>query len=281
LLINNGGNDMSFTPSFLIGDTVTNDNIRASFQCGNMGGMRRSHTTNTLVIISDHTKGLYEDKWFGDELHYTGMGKSGDQALDFMQNKTLAESNSNGVDVHLFEALLPSEYIYRGQVYLYGNPYQETQPGEDGTNRRVWMFPVKLKVSFQPLDNIVFEKYKQAKQKKARKLSDAELRKRAQQGGGQKVSRREVTSANYVRDEYVAEYSKRRAGGFCQLCNNPAPFKDNNGKPYLECHHIQWLSKDGTDTIDNTVALCPNCHKKMHIIDLDSDKVILMQKASR
>ncbi len=69
---------MSFKPSFSIGDTVTNEDIRLAFQCGNMGGMRRSHKTNTLVIISDHTKGLYEDKWIGDELHYTGMGKSGD-----------------------------------------------------------------------------------------------------------------------------------------------------------------------------------------------------------
>lgn len=25
----------------------------------------------------------------------------------------------------------------------------------------------------------------------------------------------------------------------------------------------QWLSNDGEDTIDNTIALCPNCHRKM------------------
>ncbi|WP_296863638.1 HNH endonuclease [Thermosyntropha sp.] len=29
--------------------------------------------------------------------------------------------------------------------------------------------------------------------------------------------------------------------------------------------HIEWLSRGGTDTIDNTVALCPNCHRKMHV----------------
>ena len=40
-----------------------------------MGGMRRSKTTGTLVIISDHTKGLYDDKWYGHELHCIGMGK--------------------------------------------------------------------------------------------------------------------------------------------------------------------------------------------------------------
>lgn len=84
--------------------------------------MRRSKATNSLVIISDHTKGLYEDKWFGDVLHYTGMGKNGgDQDLNFMQNKTLAESDRNGVEVHLFEVLVPTEYIYRGLVSLAGS----------------------------------------------------------------------------------------------------------------------------------------------------------------
>lgn len=83
---------MSFVPSFSIGSVVGNADIINGFKCGNMGGMRRSKQTNTLVIISDHTKGLYEDKWYGDILHYTGMGKSGDQELHFMQNRTLNES---------------------------------------------------------------------------------------------------------------------------------------------------------------------------------------------
>jgi len=60
---------------FKIGQIVSHSDIKAEFKCGNMGGMRRSKTTNSLVIISDHTKGLYEDKWFGDIIHYTGMGK--------------------------------------------------------------------------------------------------------------------------------------------------------------------------------------------------------------
>ena len=43
----------------------------------------------------------YSDDWDGDTLLYTGMGQKGDQSLTFAQNKTLAESNSNGVTVHL------------------------------------------------------------------------------------------------------------------------------------------------------------------------------------
>lgn len=102
---------MSINSELKIGDIITNERLIEIFKCGNMGGMRRSKKTNTLVIISDHTKGLYEDKWVGDVLHYTGMGKNGDQSLTFAQNRTLAESNENGVDVHLFEVFKEKEYV--------------------------------------------------------------------------------------------------------------------------------------------------------------------------
>ena len=64
---------------------------------------------------------------------------------------------------------------------------------------------------------------------------------------------------------------KINANGICQLCGNPAPFNNSDGTPYLEMHHIIWLSRRGEDSIENTVALCPNCHRKMHILDLQED----------
>lgn len=80
------------------------------------------------------------------------------------------------------------------------------------------------------------------------------------------------TSKNsYTRDKYIVEYTKRRADGICQLCKNEAPFKDKDNNPYLEVHHIKWLSDGGEDSIENTVALCPNCHRKMHNLNLEED----------
>ena len=76
----------------------------------------------------------------------------------------------------------------------------------------------------------------------------------------------------YKRDPVIAAYVKRRANGCCQLCGLPAPFCDANGDPYLECHHIDWLSKGGEDSVDNCAALCPNCHRKMHILDDPEDR---------
>lgn len=132
-----------FNPGLEIGKTIKNADIVEIFKCGNMGGMRRSRTTNTLVIVSDYTKGLYHDKWIGGILHYTGMGKSGDQDIHWAQNATLAESDYNGVDVHLFEVIDAGEYIYCGRVELVSDPYTDMQPGEDGNDRKVWIFPIR------------------------------------------------------------------------------------------------------------------------------------------
>ena len=63
------------------------------------------------------------------------------------------------------------------------------------------------------------------------------------------------------RDPYIAEFAKRRANGICQLCGLPAPFNNPDGVQYLESHHIKWLSDGGEDSVENTVAVCPNCHK--------------------
>ena len=44
-----------FDPGLKIGQILKNADIVDIFKCGNMGGMRRSKTTNTLVIVSDYT----------------------------------------------------------------------------------------------------------------------------------------------------------------------------------------------------------------------------------
>lgn len=132
-----------YDPNLKIGQIIGNSDLVERFKCGNMGGMRRSRTTNTLVLVSDYTKGLYHDKWIGGVLHYTGMGKNGDQDIGWAQNATLAECNKNGVDVHLFEVMCAGEYVYCGRVKLVDAPYIAVQPGEDGSDRRVWMFPIR------------------------------------------------------------------------------------------------------------------------------------------
>lgn len=253
------------------GDVISNETLRREFSVGNMGGMRKSNKRKLLVIVSDNTKGLYVDRWEGNVLHYTGMGKNGDQVLRGNQNQTLNGSESNGIAVHLFEVFEPGKYIYAGEVELVGKPYQEEQEGEDKRLRQVWMFPLSLKtgapVLLPPAPQL--DELDELKQKTLAKLLLEDLKKRATRSKA-KTARRQAKVDQFVRDPYVAAYVKKAAAGKCDLCAEPAPF-EKDGTPYFHCHHVQWLARGGPDIIQNAVALCPNCHCRMHELDRRAD----------
>ena len=263
---------MRFKTSLRAGQILTNNELMKEFSVANSGGMRKSNKNNVLVIISDHTKDLYDDKYYGNELHYTGMGLEGDQELNYRQNKTLAESNKNGVDVHLFEVFKAKEYIYRGMVKLCKEPYQEIQLDKNNNERTVWIFPLIIIDSEDIIDSSVYDICYENKIKEIKKMSRKNLERLVKEKNNVKTSYRTIKTTTYIRDPYIAEYAKLRADGFCQLCEEKAPFYTKNNKPYLEAHHLKWLSKGGTDTIDNVVALCPNCHRKMHELN-DKDDI--------
>lgn len=88
-----------------------------------------------------------------------------------------------------------------------------------------------------------------------------------------------VQTSLSIRSVYIKEFARKVANGICQLCDNKAPFLDKQGKPFLEVHHIHYLSKGGSDTIDNVVAICPNCHRKVHLLELEEDEKKLKDKA--
>lgn len=160
------------------GDTISNDQLCDIFQCSPQGGMRRSKKKNSLIIVSNHVESLYDDRWIGNVLHYTGMGRLGDQSYTYMQNRTLYESYRNGVEVYLFEVFKTKEYTYRGRVELAESPYQENQLDDEGRMRKVWIFPVRLIDNgsiYQPPEELL-NAVKEIHEKKAKRLSTQELR---------------------------------------------------------------------------------------------------------
>jgi 5-methylcytosine-specific restriction protein A len=54
------------------------------------------------------------------------------------------------------------------------------------------------------------------------------------------------------------------ANGVCQSCGQSAPFLRGDGRPYLEVHHLHRLADGGEDTVENAIAVCPNCHRERH-----------------
>jgi 5-methylcytosine-specific restriction protein A len=68
----------------------------------------------------------------------------------------------------------------------------------------------------------------------------------------------------FARSPQVVAWVLEAAAGSCESCSLPAPFIKADGTPYLEVHHVRWLSRGGSDTVTNAVALCPNCHRRFH-----------------
>ena len=75
------------------------------------------------------------------------------------------------------------------------------------------------------------------------------------------------------RDPKVKAWIIQNAGGLCEYCQEPA-FIKKDGLGYLEVHHLRPLAEGGSDTIQNTVAICANCHRKLHF---GSNKVKMRQ----
>lgn len=72
-------------------------------------------------------------------------------------------------------------------------------------------------------------------------------------------------TTRYVRDVEVAAWVLEQAKGRCEACGCRAPFNRASGDPYLEVHHVTHLAVGGPDVIENTVAVCPNCHREAHL----------------
>lgn len=85
--------------------------------------------------------------------------------------------------------------------------------------------------------------------------------------------RRERLSEAYDRDQSLVRELRRKYQGKCQICDSE-PFKGQFGL-ISEGHHIQWLCRGGSDSLDNMMLLCPNHHAAVHAADPSFDRTKL------
>ena len=100
--------------------------------------------------------------------------------------------------------------------------------------------------------------------------------------GNTTPSKQNKASTSFNRDPKVVAWILKNSNGTCESCNEPAPFTKPDGDFYLEVHHLRRLADGGSDTITNAVAICPNCHRRLHYAN-DRDEVLdnLYQEISR
>ena len=73
----------------------------------------------------------------------------------------------------------------------------------------------------------------------------------------------------YERDNAVSKRAIYGAKFKCELDRTHESFIAKSGHPYLEAHHLIPISAQddfsvSLDVEANIVALCPNCHRKLH-----------------
>lgn len=82
--------------------------------------------------------------------------------------------------------------------------------------------------------------------------------------GNRAPKRKPGASTVIERSVAVAAYVLEHARGVCECCGCAAPFMTEAGEPFLEVHHVKRLASGGPDVFENSVALCPNCHREAH-----------------
>lgn len=258
---------MTMTRPFAINEVVNNQQLCEVFLCAPQGGMRKSNRTNTLTLISDKTK-LYDDKVIDDIYHYTGMGQSGDQKMSG-QNLTLAESDLNGVEIHFFEVMKPREYTYRGQVELAGEPHQDQQKDQDGRQRLVWIFPLRLKDSnakFTKLSSATNDK--QELQEEFKGIQQVENLPIAQ------TEKERLIKSRIGQGKFKKLLIERECK--CALCAVSDP------RVLIASHIKTWSTSANEERLDvnNGLLLCPN-HDALfdkHLISFDlNGKIVISQ----
>ncbi len=85
-----------------------------------------------------------------------------------------------------------------------------------------------------------------------------------------------IEAERAVRDPRVVHAVLVRANSRCESCGDEAPFVRDNGTPFLEVHHVVYLSDGGSDRQENALACCPNCHRAFHFAD---DRITRTERA--
>ncbi len=233
------------------------NDIHARFGGQQRGGII-TPANHALVVIVTGEQGLehgYADRHRADGVfEYFGEGQVGNM-LWVRGNRAIRDHSADGRSLLLFRAEL-SGLRFHGEL-VYADHHLERAPDREGNMR----------------DAIVFElRYLAAVEEAAASMKIDEiseglpgLRRRAYAAIAIPAEGAKTTSRSvYARSHDVKTYVVARAAGRCEGCNQVAPFERPDGSPYLEPHHIRRVSDGGPDHPAFVIALCPNCHRRVH-----------------
>jgi 5-methylcytosine-specific restriction protein A len=213
---------------------------------------------HSLVIMITGEEGLshgYHDRTRDDGVfEYFGEGQVGDMALQ-RGNLAIASHAAEGKSLLLFRKTKEG-LRFVGEM-VYEKHHIEKALDREGNQRNAIVFELRLL-------SAVIEAIEESSSTEPHETLE-ELRKLAKAAAGIVPPTKASGIRNiYQRSRDVRNYVLARAAGHCEGCETPAPFVRKDGTPYLEPHHIRRVSDGGPDDPSFVIALCPNCHRRVH-----------------
>lgn len=221
-----------------------------------------------VVIKATLSDGHYANEWLDEPrvLKYYLKSISGVFGEDYKPNRAILENRN--IPVVTFTRSSPKEaFVFRG-VFRYQNILREI-----GGSKAFVIAKDSSKFPEMVSNLSYIEKnLERAIAKASKDPRDKRLHRLAAAAKYPKIVT--VTTTAFERNPDVIAEVLHRAAGVCESCSGPAPFaRLRDGTPYLEVHHRIPLSTGGMDTVENAIALCPNCHRRNHFGPKDNDEL--------
>jgi 5-methylcytosine-specific restriction protein A len=251
---------MMFTP----GEVYRRLNLHEKYGGQRQGGIS-TPADQSLVLLFTGEQGRkygYEDGFREDgTFWYTGEGQVGDMEM-LRGNLAIRDHAVKGKALHLFEYVTKGQVRYVGEA-LYLGYHTEPAPDRNGNPRKAIVFELSLGSEVEgAASGLAYAPHPELSA--LWRESMARLRERSFTKIPKESPPKERRANVYERSEAVRVYVLRRADGHCEGCGEPAPFMRSDGRPYLEPHHIRRRADGGPDHPRWVIALCPNCHRRVH-----------------
>jgi len=217
---------------------------------------RNGEQLEFIAIKVTLSGGKYENEWLIEDRLLKYFMKSIGDVFKESYDDNAAIIGSANVPIYTFVRLSDKHktFTFKG-IFQYISHFDE--------NGKKWFQLAKSDSVLLPSFDDVTDQLNNSIKKASDDSSDR--RKSRLKKAPKKAKQRLVTTVVYDRNPDVIAEVHEQASGYCQKCNKEAPFdRASNGKPYLEVHHKIRLADGGEDTMENTIALCPNCHRETH-----------------
>jgi 5-methylcytosine-specific restriction protein A len=230
-----------------------------------------------IFIKATLSNGKYPNEWLieNEELKYYFYSLKEKFSPTYEVNQAILNSKQTGTPIYVF--IKEGTVLTLSGIYEYVSDHTEV----DGS---MW-FRLRKVTSTETARPVTDQEYYQELEKKVRASqhsSKAERQKRLQEAA-KKPETIQVVTTTFKRNSDVVAEVLERASGYCEACDKEAPFiRATDGTPYLEVHHIIPLAENGEDTVENAIALCPNCHREAHFgMEKMNLRKKMMEKLSR